>query len=107
MNSLDLSVMVNKIGNVTLPDNETVLQVKKPTQKQLFIFDHKAAELDKATNTEEQVNVLNDLTLLILNNNKDDIKITREQVEDFTFDMLYAVYLGYKEFVSEITSDPN
>lgn len=106
MKNLDLTVFEDITWNITLPNKE-IIEIKKPTQKQLMILNLKVQDVDAEEDHSKKMDKLVKLTKLILSNNKGDVKIDTEVLDSLTIDMLYAIYFGYMEFVGEITNNPN
>lgn len=107
MGNLDLSVFMKKTWQVTLPNGEA-LNIKKPTQSKLIMLGKMGETIESEKDTFKQMANLAETTLLILNDNVESITFTKEQLEKMlNLDMYYAIYIGYMEFVNEITSNPN
>lgn len=106
MKNLDLTIFEDITWSVTLPSKK-VIEVKKPTQKQLMILEQKVKEVEAEKNDAKRLDKLTKLTQLILGNNKGDVKVDAEILDTLTIDMFYAIYFGYMEFVSTITNNPN
>lgn len=106
MNKLDLSVYAEKIWEVTMIDG-TELRIKKPTQKQLILLNGYDTKLNKAENFEDKLNVLNEVAVFILNNNEEGKKYKVKDLEEMQIDVLYAIYFGYTNFITEVMSNPN
>lgn len=106
MNKLDLSVYAEKVWEVTMMDG-TELHIKKPTQKQLIILNGYDVKLSKAKAFEDKIKALNEVTVVILNNNKEGKNYKVEDLEDMQMDILYAIYFGYGDFIKEVMSNPN
>ena len=101
MKSLDLTFMNNATWSVILP-NEVTIEVKKPTQKLLRLLESKIKLVESEKNPSKQLEKLTSLTKILLSNNKDDVVVGQDILDDLTTDMLYAIYLGYMEFVNEV-----
>lgn len=101
MKNLDLTFMNNVTWSVTLP-NEVKIEVKKPTQKLLRLLESKIKLVESEKNPSKQLEKLTSLTKILLSNNKDDVVVGQDILDDLTTDMLYAIYLGYMEFVNEV-----
>lgn len=106
MKKLDLSVYAENTWEVTMPEGE-VLQIKKPTQKQLILLNGYDIKLNEAKDVEDKFKVLNEVATFIVNNNKSDKKYETSYFEDMQIDILYAIYFGYQEFITEVMSNPN
>lgn len=106
MKSLDLTFMNNVTWSVTLP-NEVEIEVKKPSQKLLRLLEQKIKDVEEEKNPTVQLEKLTSLTKILLSNNKGDVVIDEEVMDSMTTDMLYAIYFGYQEFVSEVVTNPN
>lgn len=107
MKNLDLSVFSQNTWEVTLPNKE-VINVNKPTQRKLIDLGELTKKLERTKDTSKQLEFLANTTLLILNDNVENVAYTKEQLEEMlNLDMYYAIYFGYMEFVKEITNNPN
>lgn len=106
MKKLDLSVYSENTWEVTMPTGE-VLQIKKPTQKQLIVLNGYDKKMAEAKDVEDKLKVLNEVAIFIINNNKSDKKYEVSYFEDTQIDVLYAIYYGYQEFVTEVMANPN
>lgn len=106
MKNLDLTVFEDVTWSITLPNKE-VIEIKKPTQKQLMILEQKVKDVDAEKDTVKRLDKLIKLTQFILENNKGDLKIDKTVLESLTTEKLYAIYFGYAEFANEITINPN
>lgn len=106
MKNLDLTVFEDITWSVTLPSKK-VIEVKKPTQKQLMILEQKVKGVDSEKDDTKRLGKLMEVTQFILSNNKGDVKVDAEILDTLTTDMFYAIYFGYMEFVGTITSNPN
>ncbi|WP_410495095.1 hypothetical protein QTL86_13285 [Cellulosilyticum sp. ST5] len=100
MKKLDLTTLVNKVWNVTMMDG-SALNINKPTQKQLLLLDSYTNKLDKVESTEEKLNLLNEATTLILNNNQEGVTYQASDFEEMPINILYAIYFGYIDFMKE------
>lgn len=106
MKNLDLTVFEDITWSVTLPSKK-VIEVKKPTQKQLMILEQKVKGVDSEKDDTKRLGNLMEVTQFILSNNKGDVKVDAKILDTLTTDMFYAIYFGYMEFVGTITSNPN
>lgn len=100
MKKLDLTTVGNKTWNVTMMDGSE-LNINKPTQKQLLLLDGYTNKLDKVESTEEKLNLLNEATTLILNNNQEGVTYQASDFEEMPINILYAIYFGYIDFMKE------
>lgn len=106
MKKLDLSVYAENTWEVTMPTGE-VLQIKKPTQKQLIMLNGYDVKLTSAETVEDKFKILNEVAAFIVNNNKSDKKYKTSHFDEMQIDILYAIYFGYQEFVTEVMANPN
>lgn len=106
MKSLDLTFFNNATWSVTMP-NGLKLEVKKPSQKLLRVLNEKIKDVDSEKDATVQLQKLTSLTKILLSNNNNDVVIDEEVMDSMTTDMLYAIYFGYQEFVSEVVTNPN
>lgn len=100
MKKLDLTTFGNKAWNVIMMDGSE-LNINKPTQKQLLLLDGYTNKLDKVESTEEKLNLLNEATTLILNNNQEGVTYQASDFEEMPINILYAIYFGYIDFMKE------
>ena len=100
MKKLDLTSLKNKAWNVIMMDGSE-LNINKPTQKQLLLLDRYTNKLDKVESTEEKLNLLNEATTLILNNNQEGVTYQASDFEEMPINILYAIYFGYIDFMKE------
>lgn len=100
MKKLDLTSLKNKAWNVIMMDGSE-LNINKPTQKQLLLLDGYTNKLDKVESTEEKLNLLNEATTLILNNNQEGVIYQASDFEEMPINILYAIYFGYIDFMKE------
>lgn len=113
---LDLGIYEEETLDIKTPKG-AIVHVKKPTEElaiKLLSYQTKATkmsekDLEKQENIEKLMDMLKDLTKSILDNNKDDVRITDEWLkgEDINYSMEIAIMNAYTEFMSEITSNPN
>lgn len=106
MKKLNLSVYAENTWEVTMPTGE-VLHIKKPTQKQLILLNGYDLKIKAAENVEEKLGALNEVAAFIVNNNKSDKKYESSYFEELQIDILYAIYYGYQDFVTEVMANPN
>ena len=100
MKKLDLTSLKNKAWNVIMMDGSE-LNINKPTQKQLLLLDGYTNKLDKVESTEEKLNLLNEATTLILNNNQEGVTYQASDFKEMPINILYAIYFGYIDFMKE------
>lgn len=105
---LDLSVLKEKYFEIKMPNGE-VLEIKKPTQRMALEFSNNK-ELIQAQKDQDVEKILR-LTLNkvedILNHNRTGKKISREEVDALTFDMIQLIVEEYLKWVKEVNSNPN
>ena len=66
--------------------------------------------IEKANKSKEYEKVLNlniDRLELILNHNKEGVKISREEIEELTPDVMGAIIVAYTEWMQDINNNPN
>jgi len=98
--ALDFQKRKKKYFDLTLHDG-TKLKIPTPTKK---IYDEL---VNLSRDTEAAAKELPGLTRTILATNKDGILITDEQMDDFDIADLYAFFIEYTNYVTEVLSDPN
>lgn len=119
-NVLDLRQFVGSYLTLTLPCGE-IIKVKKASERlkiklmacveeqiQLQALDVKGQEIDEARQI-NYIDMLEDLILAILNNNREKKKFDLEYVQHYfgEIEMINALLLAYKSFIEEALSDPN
>lgn len=115
---LDLSVYAKDTLDIKLPDGSATIHVLKPTKQltiKLIAYETKMQELMKVKDTatdddaKKVIDDLQELTINILNNNDDNIKVTDEYMEDnkITYSLQLVIFQGYLNFMNELVSDPN
>lgn len=105
---LDLSVLTEVYFEIKMPNGE-VLEIKKPTQKMALEFANNK-EIVKAQNNQDIDKILK-ITLnrveTILNHNRAGKKVTKEELEALSFDMIHLIVEKYMLWVRELNNNPN
>lgn len=99
--ALDLRVLVERSWEVTLLDGH-VLNIKKPTKRIQTLMENVTDDIS----VEEQLVIMNDCTIAILSNNKENYAID-EIDSEYTLDIQLAIIRGYSEWLHELLNDPN
>lgn len=101
---LDLTTLREQTMNIKLLDGEA-LDLRKPSQKLLLALVDLQKKMENAT-LEEQLNDIRDITLEILNNNKQG-KIFTDLGADYDLQIMQAIIVGYGEFINEVMAQKN
>lgn len=101
---LDLTVYAKQYFELTLPKDDEVINIGKPSQG--LIID--MMTMEQKINDDNALDMFNDIIVKILNNNKEGKKFTVKYVKDnLDFEMGQILLTAYMEFVQEIQSNPN
>ena len=106
---LDLSIIVEQYFELKLLDGR-IINLKKLTQGMLITTTAIDKAIEKANKAKEYEKILNlniDRLELILNHNKEGIKISKEEIEELTPDIMSAIIIAYSEWMQGINNDPN
>lgn len=119
-NVLDLTQFIEQYLTLKLPDGDTI-KIKKPTERlkiklmacveeqiQLQAMGVKGEEVDESRQI-KYIDMLEDLILAILNNNRDRMVFDLDYVQSYfgEVEMINALLLAYRSFIEETLSDPN
>lgn len=105
---LDLSVLKNKTFDIKMIDGE-VLCVKKPSKLMLIELERFSIKMRNVESIEQLCTELENITLMILNHNTDNVKVTLKKLEALEIDLSLqsAIFKGYFQFSNEVMSNPN
>jgi hypothetical protein len=111
--TIDLSAYKQEYMTIIMPNdgsmNGETINLKKPTQSLAIMM--MAMEKIKTESAEDQMEALDELyemLVAILNNNKEKITFTLEQVKDsIEPELLRIIFEAYTEFLQEITERKN
>ena len=101
---LDLSVYQEETFDITFPD-KSIVRVRKPTQAvviEMMRLSHQNQEYQ-----EEMIDAMIDLCAVILNNNIDGKKFSKDGIgTTLDFIMVAAIVKGYTDWTKELQSNP-
>lgn len=103
---LDLSVYQEETFDIKLLDG-SIVKIKKPSQEFLMKLIGFKDSIRNEKDVEEQLGAIKELTLDILNYNKDNRKFTEEDIVDYDFIILKAIFEGYSNFINEVLARKN
>lgn len=106
---LDLTILSEQYFELKLLDGR-IINLKKMTQGMIIsttAIDKAIEKANKAKEYEKVLTLNTDRLELILNHNKEGIKITRKEIEDLTPDLMGAIIIAYSEWMQNINSNPN
>lgn len=106
---LDLSIIADSYFDLKLVDGR-IIYIKKLNQKQVIAMTAMDKEIAKANEKKdyEKVLMLNTERMhMILNNNKENIVISKEEVEELNPEMMSAIIIAYTDWMQGINNNPN
>ena len=105
---LDLSVLAQETLDIKLLDGE-IVHIKKPSKGLLIELNKADLEMEKETNFEKMVEMLERITAKILSNNTSKKMFTAEQLEelDIDYSLQTQIFKAYLEFVTKSLNNPN
>lgn len=106
---LDLTILAEQYFEIKMLDG-SIINLKKLTQGMLIKTTAIDKQIEKANKDKDYEKVLNlnvDRLYLILNNNKEKVEITKEEIKDFTPEVMSAIILAYTDWMQDINSNPN
>lgn len=103
---LDLSVFEEETLDIRLPEDGSIVRIKKPSQR-LVIEMLKFKELGENTPAEQVMEAVNKIVVKILNSNDANKFIDIKYVEDMNLKMKLAIIKAYSEFITGVQSNPN
>ena len=103
---LDLSVFQEETFDIKFAEDD-ILHVKKPSEDlAIKLLAHVNIKGD--IEPQEMLKITRDMTLSILNHNKDDRKFDNKFVKDkLPLNMQIAIIKGYTNFMVELENNPN
>ena len=104
---LDLSVFGKQTLDIKLPDEKTVLHLRKPTQEMVIVMiDYK--NLPEDAEAEEIIRRINVTSALILRTNDVGMAISDQYViDELNTAQKVAICQYYAAWIAEVQSDPN
>ena len=106
---LDLTILSEQYFEIKLLDGR-IINLKKMNQRMIINTTSIDKAIEKANKSKEYEKVLNlniDRLELILNHNKEGVKISREEIEELTPDVMGAIIVEYTEWMQNINNNPN
>ncbi len=106
---LDLTILSEQYFEIKLLDGR-IINLKKMNQRMIINTTSIDKAIEKANKSKEYEKVLNlniDRLELILNHNKEGVKISREEIEELTPDVMGAIIVAYTEWMQNINNNPN
>lgn len=105
---LDLSVLAQETLDIKLLDGE-IVHIKKPSKGLLIELNKADLEMEKETNFEKMVEMLERITAKILSNNTSKKMFVAEQLEelDIDYSLQTQIFKAYLEFVTKSLNNPN
>ncbi len=106
---LDLSIIADSYFDLKLVDGR-IIYIKKLNQKQVIAMTAMDKEIAKANEKKdyEKVLMLNTERMhMILNHNKENIVISKEEVEELNPEMMSAIIIAYTDWMQGINNNPN
>ncbi len=105
---LDLSVLAQETLDIKLLDGE-IVHIKKPSKGLLIELNKADLEMEKETDFEKMVEMLERITAKILSNNTSKKMFTAKQLEelDIDYSLQTQIFKAYLEFVTKSLNNPN
>ena len=103
---LDLQILQQQTFDIKMLDGR-LLKLKKLSKAQTFVFSAIEGELSREKDIKRQYDLVTERTLFLLNNNLENIKVSKEEVDDLSLDMLLAIAKSYEEFMTNAAQSPN
>lgn len=99
---LDLTTLKTRYMEMKMIDGK-VLQINKPNQRMIKYL----SELNKG-DSDEQLQKITDLSIMIINNNREGIVYKAKELEkELNLDMMMAIIESYMKFIKEVLANPN
>ncbi|MHC1750735.1 MAG: hypothetical protein AB9856_20880 [Cellulosilyticaceae bacterium] len=102
---LDLTVLAMKTFDLTLLDG-TEIHIRKPNKGLIVELNKASIDFGNAKDFEELMNLTENATLKIMNNNTEKRIFEQEDVEEIDYTMQTAIFKAYMGFIME-ANNPN